>query len=215
MVHQTCYCGKSMSNDFIIGLVQIVILIYSVVIHEVSHGFMARALGDTTAERLGRLTLNPLVHLDMVGSVILPIITKLTTGFMFGYAKPVPYDPHQLNDRRWGPAKVAIAGPLANILLALVFAGVVRVAWAGGHELVAMLSYSVVWINVILAGFNLMPVPPLDGHWLLNAVMPASWRGVRAFMHQYQWILLVVVIFVVFPAVSPLLAVVVDVLVGQ
>lgn len=134
---------------------------------------------------------------------------------MFGYAKPVPYDPNQLNDRRWGPAKVAIAGPLANILLALVFAGVVRVAWAGGHELIAMLSYSVVWINVILAGFNLMPVPPLDGHWLLNAVMPASWRGAREFMYQYQWILLVVVIFVVFPAVSPLLALVVDMLVGR
>jgi Zn-dependent protease len=204
-----------MTHDLILGVVQVVILVYSVVIHEVSHGFMARALGDTTAERLGRLTLNPLAHLDMVGSVILPILTKLSTGFMFGYAKPVPYDPNQLIDRRWGPAKVAAAGPLANVLLALVFAGVVRFAVAGNYDTVALLAYSVVWTNIILAGFNLMPVPPLDGHWLLNAVMPASWRGVRVVMHQNQWILLLVVLFIVFPAVSPLLSWVVGVLVGQ
>src|SRR5688572_2156862 len=115
-----------MPNGFLLDLLQIVILIYSVVLHEVSHGLAARAMGDRTAERMGRLTLNPLSHLDLFGSFILPILTKLFAGIMFGYAKPVPYNPDNLNDRRWGGAKVAIAGPATNLALAALIGVVIR-----------------------------------------------------------------------------------------
>jgi len=90
-----------MQDSLLLSLFQIVVLIYSVVLHEVAHGYVARSLGDDTAERLGRLTLNPIKHLDMFGSVILPFLSKILTGFMIGYAKPVPYNPDNLSDRRY------------------------------------------------------------------------------------------------------------------
>src|SRR3989344_5222539 len=99
----------------------IIALLYSVVIHEVSHGAVAYSLGDPTAKNLGRLTLNPIKHLDMFGSVFLPLISFMLGGFIFGYAKPVPYNPENLRDRKYGPAKVALAGPASNIALAVLF----------------------------------------------------------------------------------------------
>jgi Zn-dependent protease len=180
---------------------QILVLIYSVVLHEVSHGLAARSMGDTTAERAGRLTLNPLSHLDMFGSFLLPLITYLTAGFMFGYAKPVPYNPYALNDRRWGPAKVAAAGPLTNLLLATLFGGVIRLVGASlSDSVVALLSY-VVLINLGLAVFNLLPVPPLDGHWLLGAIVP----GFVSSLYRFQWFLLFLAIFVLFPLLTPVI----------
>src|SRR3989338_10071713 len=94
---------------------QIAILIFSVVIHEVSHGYAALALGDHTAEAEGRLTLNPLKHLDLFGSIILPLLSYSMGGFIFGWAKPVPYNPYNLRNQKWGPAIVGVAGPPANI----------------------------------------------------------------------------------------------------
>src|SRR3989344_1630374 len=102
-------------------LFRILVVLFSVVIHEVSHGVMANSLGDPTAKKLGRLTLNPIKHLDIWGSILLPIITYQIGGFIFGYAKPVPYNPYNLRDRKFGPAKVALAGPLSNIIIALIF----------------------------------------------------------------------------------------------
>src|SRR3989338_4951807 len=104
-----------------ITLFWIVALLYSVVIHEVSHGAVANSLGDPTAKNLGRLTLNPIKHLDMFGSVLLPIITFFLGGFIIGYAKPVPYNPLNLSDRKYGPAKVGMAGPASNMAFALLF----------------------------------------------------------------------------------------------
>ena len=104
----------------------IAILIMSIVIHEVSHGYAAEMLGDPTARLAGRLTLNPINHLDMVGSFIVPVLMYLATGFVFGWAKPVPYNPYNLKDGRWGPAIVAIAGPLANIFVAVFFGLLIR-----------------------------------------------------------------------------------------
>lgn len=202
-------------NGFLLDALQIAILIYSVVLHEVAHGLAARAMGDRTAERMGRLTLNPLAHLDLFGSFILPILTKIVGGFMFGYAKPVPYDPDNLNDRRWGPAKVALAGPGTNLALAALLGVVIRAFGPGlGDAATLLLSYGVL-INIGLAFFNFMPVPPLDGHWLLMAVLPASARELRIALYRGQWILLAVVIFYIFPALFPLLEALFTLLTGQ
>jgi len=192
-------------NGFLLDVLQIVILIYSVVLHEVAHGLTARAMGDRTAERMGRLTLNPLAHLELFGSFILPILTKLIGGFMFGYAKPVPYDPDQLSDRRWGPAKVGLAGPATNLALAALLGLVIRgFGPALGDAVTLLLSYGVI-INIGLAFFNLMPVPPLDGHWLLMAVLPRGSTELRMALYRGQWLLLALVVFYIFPALFPLL----------
>lgn len=194
-----------LSDGFILGAFQIIILIYSVVLHELAHGLMARSMGDRTAERMGRLTLNPLSHLDLFGSFVLPIITKMVGGFMFGYAKPVPYDPDALSDRRWGPAKVGFAGPAVNLALAALAGVAIRLWGPLMPEVMLILVGYVVWINVILAFFNLMPIPPLDGHWLLMALMPSRFYRFKVFLYEYQWVLLAVAIFFLFPALVPLM----------
>ena len=196
-------------------LFQIIVLIYSVVLHEVAHGFAARSLGDDTAERLGRLTLNPIKHLDMFGSIILPFFSKILTGFMIGYAKPVPYNPENLRDRRFGPAKVAAAGPLTNLLLAVLVGLLIRFAGAYiGEQAILLLSY-IVGINIILAFFNLMPIPPLDGHWLLMAFLPSRYYQLRSTLYRYQWVFLVLMIFFVFPLLAPLLGALSQLLTGM
>jgi len=194
-----------MSQDVIFGVFQIVVLIYSVVLHELSHGLVARSMGDRTAEKMGRLTLNPIAHLDLFGSVILPILTNMVGGFMFGYAKPVPYDPDALDDRKWGPSKVAIAGPAVNLALAALAGGVIRLWGAGLPETMLMLLGYVVWINIVLAFFNIMPIPPLDGHWLLMAFLPSRFYAFKVMLYRYQWVFLAIVIFYVFPLFAPLM----------
>lgn len=189
----------------LIDIFQIVVLMYSVVLHELAHGLAARSMGDETAERMGRLTLNPLPHLDLFGSVILPLVSKLTTGLMFGYAKPVPYDPSKLSDRRYGAAKVAIAGPAANILLATLAGLVLRAAGPALDPLVQSLISYIVWINIILAFFNLMPIPPLDGHWLLITFLPTVYHRFRHVLYRYQWVFLLAFIFIIFPLFAPVL----------
>lgn len=178
---------------------------YSVVLHELAHGLAARALGDRTAEDMGRLTLNPLKHLDLFGSVILPILSRVTTGFMFGYAKPVPYNPDNLTDQAYGPSKVALAGPATNVLLAVGASVVMRLGGAVMSRTALELVGYIVWINLILALFNLMPVPPLDGHWLLMTFLPARWHAFKVALYRYQWLLLVIVLLFIFPLFAPLM----------
>jgi Zn-dependent protease len=155
----------------------IAILIMSVVIHEVAHGVSANALGDPTARLQGRLTLNPLKHLDPVGSVLLPAILALTSApFLFGWARPVPYNPYNFQrGGRWAEALVAGAGPATNILLALVFAVMIRVAVSMGVSPATIdLAFLVVLVNVMLAIFNMIPIPPLDGSKILDALLPSA-----------------------------------------
>lgn len=201
-------------DSFLFATAKIIILIYSVVFHEVSHGLAARSMGDRTAEYLGRLTLNPIRHLDLFGSFLLPLITYVLGGFMFGYAKPVPYDPHKLSDKRWGAAKVGLAGPAANLVLAALFGVLIRlfgpVMGGVGLELAA----SVVTINLFLAAFNLMPVPPLDGHWLLLAVLPPGMIGFKLMLFRMQWVMLAMVIFFILPALYPLITAIASLLTG-
>lgn len=168
-------------------IILIVALIYSVVLHEVAHGYAAYLLGDNTARYEGRLTLNPISHLDPFGSVILPLLlTLVSSPFLFGWAKPVPYNPY--NFRRggvWGETIVAAAGPLTNVGIALVFALWFHLAsFMSLPQVVADITYLIVHINLMLAVFNMIPVPPLDGSKVLSGIVPNAlkdqWERVRA-----------------------------------
>lgn len=151
-----------------------IVIVLSAVAHEYSHAAVAKALGDNTAEQQGRLTLNPFVHLDMFGTVILPLLLLLTSGVFLGWAKPVPYNPYNLRDKKTGNLKVAIAGPLSNLLIAVVLGLVLRFAYIGQGEfpIEAQLISFVVSVNIVLAVFNLIPVPPLDGSKILSDLFP-------------------------------------------
>ncbi|MBI2640746.1 MAG: site-2 protease family protein [Candidatus Sungbacteria bacterium] len=181
---------------------QIIILIFSVVIHEVSHGYAALALGDKTAQYAGRLTLNPIKHLDPFGSILLPIISYMLGGVIFGWARPVPYNPYNLSNQKWGPALVGAAGPAANISLAVVFGLVVRFLpnLADGASGLFIFNFmtiasTIALLNLVLAIFNLVPIPPLDGSKVLFAILPHQWRGVQFFLEQYGLFLLLIFIF--------------------
>lgn len=154
-------------------LFTIIILVISVIIHEVAHGWAANALGDPTAKLQGRLSLNPVRHIDPVGSILIPAILVITnSSFLFGWAKPVPYNPHNLKNQRWGEAIVGAAGVLTNLLLAVIFAVVVRVTAGAGMFDFAMLAALVVSVNLSLGLFNLLPIPPLDGYTVLRGILP-------------------------------------------
>ena len=191
-----------MDVDFIF---QIAVLIMSVVIHEVSHGYMANYLGDPTAKYQGRLTLNPLKHLDPVGSIIVPIIGYFSGGMIFGWAKPVPYNPHNLRPGRWSEALVALAGPFSNLTLALIFGIFLRFSPILGilNENILHITALIVFINLILMLFNLVPVPPLDGSKLLFAFFPEKMYQLRAFFERYGFILVLIFIFYGWQFVAP------------
>ena len=197
---------------------QIAILIMSVVIHEVSHGYMAYFLGDPTAKYEGRLTLNPLKHLDPFGSVILPLLLYIThAGFVFGWAKPVPYNPNNLRPGRWSEALVAIAGPFSNLFVALVFGLGLRVAIANGYTNPAVLSITalIVFINVLLMIFNLVPIAPLDGSKLLYALFPQGMYKIRGVYDRFGPILVLVFIFFGWQFIAPLAGMVFTLITGS
>lgn len=193
----------------------ITILIISVIIHEVSHGFVADLLGDPTARLQGRLTMNPLKHIDPVGSIVVPLITSLA-GFTFGWAKPVPYNPYNLKNRRQGEFLIALAGPLSNLLIALIFGTIIRFVIAGATTItpfVEITSYIVI-INIILAIFNLIPLPPLDGSKLLFAILPNQYGRFRIVMEQYSAIFILLIVFFLWQMVSPVIPFVFKLLTG-
>jgi len=189
-----------------IYLFEIIIIVFSAIIHEYMHGFMAERLGDTTARDAGRLTLNPIPHIDLFGSIILPLLMVLSqSGIVFGWAKPVPFNPYRLRDQKWGPAKVAIAGPLGNFILALMFALVLRF-FPGLDVTLASFLGLIVYINIMLMVFNLLPIPPLDGSKVLAAFLPAKWQ--LKFFELERYGLLIVLFFVLFASnfISPIIA---------
>ena len=182
-------------------LFTVIILIFSIIIHEVAHGWAALALGDPTAKLAKRLTLNPIRHIDPIGSVILPGLLVITNSpFLFGWAKPVPYNPYNLRNQRWGEAFVAVAGVLTNLFLAILFAGIARYAAAAGMDAFATLAASVVLINLFLGLFNLIPIPPLDGYTFLRSILPLrtgmAFREFEERLQQGGFITLIVFLLV-------------------
>ncbi len=176
----------------------IVILIASVVIHEVSHGFMAERFGDDTARSAGRLTLNPIKHMELFGSVILPAVLILShAGFVFGWAKPVPYNPNNLRNVKWGTIAVALSGVLANFFISVFFGLAMR--FSAGLDLPAgfyFITSVIVTVNLALGIFNLIPIPPLDGSKVLFYLFPESVMYKLFSLERYSFFLLI--IFVVF-----------------
>ncbi|MFA5228731.1 MAG: site-2 protease family protein [Candidatus Paceibacterota bacterium] len=176
-------------------ILSLIILLFSIVIHEVAHGSVAYSLGDSTAKDAGRLTLNPISHLDPIGSVLLPAFLIFLGGPIIGWAKPVPINPYNFNDQRWGDLKVSIAGSLANFSLALIFG--ILVMFVNLPENFLVVSVLVIFYNIVLGVFNLIPIPPLDGSHILFSLLGEKGFGIRRFLEQYGFFLLILLIFIV------------------
>ena len=182
-------------------IITLAILILSIVFHEVAHGYAANWLGDPTARLAGRLSPNPLLHIDPIGSVLVPAVLYMTSApFLFGWAKPVPYNPYNLRNQKWGESFVAAAGPLANLFLATVFTILIRLSSSLGFsaEFVDMAAY-VVFINILLALFNAIPFPPLDGSKIIVPFLPfglsMKYRALTTHMENLGFVALFLCVF--------------------
>jgi len=182
--------------ESILPIFGIVVLIFSVMVHEISHGAMALYFGDETAKHRGRLTFNPIKHIDPFGSLLLPALLLLTSGggFAVGWAKPVPYNPWLFSNQKWGPALAAAAGPVSNLIIAVVLALIFRVGLS--TEVVSPelgpLFGAVIMINLALAVLNSLPIPPLDGAEVLQALVPPQSpiaNGLRSLESLGMWAL--------------------------
>jgi Zn-dependent protease len=196
----------------------VIILIFSVVIHEVSHGAMAYWLGDPTAKYAGRLTLNPVAHVDPFGSIILPfLLIIINSPMLIGWAKPVPYNPYNLRDQKYGPALVGAAGPGSNLIVAVAFGLIMRGLDAIGfyNPQLNMFFGIIVLLNVLLAIFNLVPIPPLDGSKILYAVLPDSAYKIKVFMEQWGMMLLLIFILFFFSLIIPIVFWLYQIIVGK
>jgi Zn-dependent protease len=206
-----------MQAQFIDGIFYVSVLIMSIVIHEVAHGYSAYLLGDDTAHLKGRLTLNPLKHLDPFGSVILPLLLYISTAgsFLIGWAKPVPYNPYNLRKGRIGNMIVAFAGIAANLLIAIIFGLLIRFAPMFGIPPYSIdplllhpfykISTIIVMMNLVLALFNIIPIPPLDGSKILFSFLPARLRYIENFLEQWGMFLLLIFIIFIWAKVSPII----------
>lgn len=196
--------------DIQIMIFSIIVLIYSAIIHEYMHGWMAERLGDDTAKDAGRLTLNPIPHIDPIGSLLLPFIL-ISTGahFVFGWAKPVPFNPNNLRDRIYGGAKVAAAGPFANLIVAIFFGLLLRIILITQPSFVNQTMFDfmviIVQINLLLMIFNLVPIPPLDGSKILMPFLPYNWKISFLKMEQYGFIMVLAFVMVGFPLIIPVI----------
>ncbi|OGF71802.1 hypothetical protein A2W54_01380 [Candidatus Giovannonibacteria bacterium RIFCSPHIGHO2_02_43_13] len=180
-------------NQVIDSVFRILILLFSIIVHEVSHGATAYALGDDTAKNEGRLTLNPLPHIDPVGTILLPLFIG------FGWAKPVPYNPYNLRNQKWGPFLVGIAGPASNIIIAVIFGLLFRFSdiFSLPEKFLTIIA-SITILNLGLALFNLIPIPPLDGSKIFSAIYPRGLMFFESFGSYGFMILLVIVFFTPF-----------------
>ena len=199
----------------ITALFSIAVLIISIVIHEVAHGFAALSQGDPTAKYAGRLTLNPISHIDPIGSILVPLMCILLPGgIVFGWAKPVPINPYNFKNQRFGEFFTAAAGPLSNLLIALIAGFVLRFWYIAIPPATATILVIIVVTNLVLAIFNLMPVPPLDGSKILFALLPESANKFKHFMDRYGMVLTLFFIFFLWQFVTPLIYIVFTAITG-
>jgi Zn-dependent protease len=192
-----------MSDQFLGQLYQVIVLIFLVIVHEVSHGLMAYRLGDNTAKEMGRLTLNPIKHLELFGSFLVPLFFIITkSSFILGWAKPVPFNPYNLKNPKRDGALIALAGPVSNFLIAIVFGLVVRsmaafMPIASNPVLynVYSLLNIVVFVSVLLACFNLIPIPPFDGSRIVFAFLSGRAEIFWLKIEQYGTLLIILLLF--------------------
>lgn len=196
---------QTLFSDPFIFMAWVIALLIGLTVHEFSHAWVAYKLGDPTAKYAGRLTLNPLSHLDPFGTILLFLVG-------FGWGKPVPFNPYNLKNQKYGPALVAIAGPLSNFILAIIFGLLLRflIAQEASQGFILLLTY-IVFLNVILAVFNLVPIPPLDGSKLLALFISPS---LNQTLERYGLLLLVFFIFFAFPIIWPIILGVFNLIVG-
>lgn len=181
-------------------IIVLIIIVSSVILHELAHGLVAYFLGDHTAKDAGRLTFNPLKHIDPVMSILVPLVLYMLNAPVFGGAKPVPINSRNLKWHEWGMALVALAGPLTNFLIALIafliayFSGVINV-YNNDISLVQFIFAEIIYINLGFMLFNLIPIPPLDGSRILYAISPDFFRDILASMERYGFIIVYILIF--------------------
>jgi Zn-dependent protease len=219
-----------------LAVFSLLVLIFSFMIHEVSHGAVAYKLGDDTAKVMGRLNLNPLKHIDPVGSIFIPLfLTILNSPILFGWAKPVPYNPFNLKNPRQGAALIAGAGPLSNISIAVFFGllsrlipldvsvkeMLIRSAPSTQIEFITSPTEAlffafmiIIFINILLAVFNLVPIPPLDGSKILFALLPLRYRQAQDFLEQYGIFILLFFIFFGINIVTPIINILYGIIAG-
>ena len=187
-----------MNLNFGYIVIILAIVVFSVILHELSHGIVAYWLGDRTAKDAGRLTFNPIKHIDPYMSILVPVILYILGAPVFGGAKPVPVNYRNLKWREWGMALVALAGPFTNFLLAFIFFLVghfTGLAYGAGGELWQFIFTEIIYVNLGFMIFNLIPIPPLDGSRVLYAIAPDGFRNVLAGIERYGIIIVYLLIF--------------------
>lgn len=192
-----------MDNQLLGQLYQVAVLIFLVIIHEVSHGLMAYRLGDNTAKEAGRLTLNPIKHLEFFGSFLVPFLFIITgSSFILGWAKPVPFNPYNLKNPKRDGALIALAGPVSNFLIAIVFGLIVRLMVAFMPIATNPILYNVyillnivIFVSVLLGFFNLIPIPPFDGSRIVLAFLRGEAERFWLKMENYGTLLIIILLF--------------------
>ena len=190
--------------DLINLVISLLVLIFSLSVHEAAHAWSASQLGDDTAKRLGRVTLNPIAHTDPIGTLLLPLIAKLSGAPLIGWAKPTPVNTRNLRQPRRDHILVTAAGPASNLLIAFAAAAVMRAGISRGDWL-ELLVFEALTLNVLLAVFNMVPIPPLDGGQILMALLPPPVATRLGFMYQYGFLILMglLVAGILWPLIGP------------
>ncbi len=171
----------------IIGLL---VLIFSLSVHEAAHAWSASQLGDDTARRLGRVTLNPVVHVDPIGTLLLPMIAMVSGAPLIGWAKPTPVNTRNLRQPRRDHILVTAAGPLSNMVIAFAAAAAMRAGSGAGGDWLSLVIFEALTLNVLLAVFNMLPIPPLDGGQIIMALLPPAIAVRLRFLYQYGFLIL-------------------------